>query len=1321
MPWAVAAAAVGAIGGIASSSISADAANKPTTNKSTTAIPKNFQSLMDATTGQANLGMGQEYQSYTAPRIGQLSPNEQQGINQAGGNNGMYQDLINMSMMNNASSQAGGGLPQPGEVNNLINPYVDYVLGNSMNRLNEQSDTNMTNIGSKAAMSGAFGGSRHGVLEGANLSELLRSTSELSSNTYSDAYDKGMGNWFKGQDLNRGFVSDGMNIAGAGSRYNTQDIANLMDTGKIGRTRDQSVLDFAYSDFMQDREDPWTKAGRGTEILKGLPSHLFDTTSTGTGPRQAPNYAASGIGGAMAGLGLYGKMPNSGSATGPPTNILPSSYGGGYGGDYTAGGSGGGFDSGGFGSNGIYAEGGKVKKSYAGGGYVNAKVGNDFNPKQTKPAHEIEYIMDMLGLGPTDSLDQNDFRELGDEIGDLSYVQEHLAQDRRMKKTTDSDFSEELKHLTSRLNSQGATHDDLRRAMRGIQKGKEAQRLSDQNQKTLTRDTQIRQPKYALGGEVTTQGEDPRLGWMGRFGMGGRGEEEETSPRMSRREDRRNKNKNAGAAALPPRPAFDFEAFADRMGIQQFMPNSPAGAPFVPNTPNVPSRTPDLSMFMQQLQQRTQGQNAPPINQNLPVPSVYAEGGFVVGGSGKNFINSLLDEDTGDDSVGIDERAFDKALKKHESAAKDYENPRYNANYFVENNGKDDSHAFGVGQWQPGTWNTFARKNKSLGLPLVKASDIEKGILPSKEHQDIMFGIWTKGLAKRHGNDYVGRWSEHQAGRGGQRSLYKADPNEKVREVLSLREARNIGSYSDKKGRKKRDETVAQYFSRVKGYHDTAKDYESGRVGLIEPRSASPIRTNASSPLDYLSQISKPLAYEDIFQGNSTPSNRRANAPMRANAPLLEADQTPYKEYPKELSLDEIIDKYSDGNNSGFTKGGKNKFSDGGKVGSKKKSGQDVYRDAINAARKAAGMPPLPEGQWSDASSWEDVAQAAKNYSNEAGEGASRIATDPYSSKSRAGQAGEDVVRGLGMTVPFINQGVGKVVQGGADALSYLFDPMSEESGTPNAPSATASGKYSLGPAGLLGNPSGDKDIESFYQSMLGGAGQNVGYPDPPAYEANADNLADATEDGTGGGGLKSHASNLLAAKDDEVTSLLKEYIASQLKEMKNVDQDPDDNDPLKSIFGDYNSGLFKMGMNILANTGNSKNDMEAIAKGVLGAQEAEETKALSKVERKNQRMKDLLNVRYLDAMTNQMSPESRMAIARENNRAEQNKSDLNNAADLMQARERQSASARDIALRVGMESLGTGVPMSETMLKNIKRFDEGFEAPIDTSGIKDY
>jgi len=377
-----------------------------TSSTQSTQVPQAFQGFLDTALSRATSAGTEGFNRYEGPRIAELSGNEQAGIAGAGAQAGMYQPVVNMAMQAGTDMLgSNGGAPTQTQLNGFINPYVNYVLGNSLDRLQEQSDTNMTKIGSTAGMSGAFGGLRHGVLEGANLSELLKSARDLSGTTYSDAFDKGMGNWFKSQANQRENIGSVMNTVGQGQRYNTQDIQNLMSTGLTERTRDQAGLDFMFSEFMREDQDDINKASFLSSIAAQYPRDLFTkNTNTTSTTSESPLKTIAGIGlaaagvmsgnpAALAGLGAgssalgKGTGFNSNADVGPGDFVYDPNYGN--------------------------AKGGLIKK-YANGGIVKAGLamasGDDplsafeyMNPEDVRK-HDLGFadggsVLNFLGLG----------------------------------------------------------------------------------------------------------------------------------------------------------------------------------------------------------------------------------------------------------------------------------------------------------------------------------------------------------------------------------------------------------------------------------------------------------------------------------------------------------------------------------------------------------------------------------------------------------------------------------------------------------------------------------------------------------------------------------------------------------------------------------------------------------------------------------------------------------------------------------------------------------------------------------------------------------
>lgn len=151
---------------------------------------------------------------------------------------------------------------------------------------------------------------------------------------------------------------------------------------------------------------------------------------------------------------------------------------------------------------------------------------------------------------------------------------------------------------------------------------------------------------------------------------------------------------------------------------------------------------------------------------------------------------------------------------------------------------------------------------------------------------------------------------------------------------------------------------------------------------------------------------------------------------------------------------------------------------------------------------------------------------------------------------------------------------------------------------------------------------------------------------DPFASLFSTPSFVDGVESGDTGSTINGPVKFALDERDQAINDKIRQLMISRLENYEK-NQEEKDNDPLKSIFGDYNKGLFQMGMGILANSGYPNSAGEAIGKGVLGVQNAEEQKSLAKQQRENDRLKELLNMRYMQATMQAMDPQVKMQLAR--------------------------------------------------------------------------
>ena len=89
----------------------------------------------------------------------------------------------------NQFGQASGilsNIGQPGGIaqsmNSYINPFQQQVLDNSISRLTDDREMSLNRVGADAEAAGAFGGSRHGLVESQIYDNTNRSIGELAGN-----------------------------------------------------------------------------------------------------------------------------------------------------------------------------------------------------------------------------------------------------------------------------------------------------------------------------------------------------------------------------------------------------------------------------------------------------------------------------------------------------------------------------------------------------------------------------------------------------------------------------------------------------------------------------------------------------------------------------------------------------------------------------------------------------------------------------------------------------------------------------------------------------------------------------------------------------------------------------------------------------------------------------------------------------------------------------------------------------------------------------------------------------------------------------------
>jgi hypothetical protein len=173
----------------------------------------------------------------------------------------------------------------------FMDPYAQNVIDIQKREANRQSQMAGLGEAAQAVKSGAFGGSRAGLVEaerGRNTGQLLGDIQQRGSEA---AYQNAQ------QALQR-------------------DLANKMQFGQIQQEDTQKPLDIAYQDFLNQQNYPYKQLGFMSDLLRGTPTGQSSTVNMYSQP---PSLGSQLLGGGTSLAGAYmmggGKFADGGAVT----------------------------------------------------------------------------------------------------------------------------------------------------------------------------------------------------------------------------------------------------------------------------------------------------------------------------------------------------------------------------------------------------------------------------------------------------------------------------------------------------------------------------------------------------------------------------------------------------------------------------------------------------------------------------------------------------------------------------------------------------------------------------------------------------------------------------------------------------------------------------------------------------------------------------------------------------------------------------------------------------------------------------------------------
>lgn len=205
---------------------------------------------------QDAIGIGQrianqQYQPYTGRRVAEMSENEREGYQKAG-----TSSQYGQADWGRATAALDRGTQQfkDANIDDYMNPYIKSALDPVAREISEEGQRQGQAIDAKASSMDAFGG-RRAALAKSDLSEkTLQGISDMYGQGYAAAYESAVGIW--GEERTRDMQAAGRFVELGQARVNAaeQDISTLMTTGATDRSIKQSLMDFNYEQFTEERD-----------------------------------------------------------------------------------------------------------------------------------------------------------------------------------------------------------------------------------------------------------------------------------------------------------------------------------------------------------------------------------------------------------------------------------------------------------------------------------------------------------------------------------------------------------------------------------------------------------------------------------------------------------------------------------------------------------------------------------------------------------------------------------------------------------------------------------------------------------------------------------------------------------------------------------------------------------------------------------------------------------------------------------------------------------------------------------------------------------
>lgn len=286
------------------------------TGTTTTTLPAYSEPYITDMLGRGQALGNAPYQAYQGQRVAGLNDM------QTGSNNSLYGLNAGATIEHGQNLLGAAGAYQPGQqqfglaaAQQYMNPYQQGVTDIAKQEAVRQSDIQQNSNDARAAQSGAFGGSRQGVMDAEAQRNLQQNLSNIQVQGANTAYNNAQQQFNADANRNQQDAQYGnsasLSAGTALSHQGTSDYGLQQTAGMQQQQNDQNKLDIGYQNFTQQQQHPYDQLNFMHNLVSGFPgssSTTVSNTNTADSSSNASNWgtAATVLGGLGTAFGWKG-------------------------------------------------------------------------------------------------------------------------------------------------------------------------------------------------------------------------------------------------------------------------------------------------------------------------------------------------------------------------------------------------------------------------------------------------------------------------------------------------------------------------------------------------------------------------------------------------------------------------------------------------------------------------------------------------------------------------------------------------------------------------------------------------------------------------------------------------------------------------------------------------------------------------------------------------------------------------------------------------------------------------------------------------------